>query len=312
MDFAPLTPADCNAWADLLAVSFDRTPAEMQGLLGWLLQGWPLLAWGAWDGDRLAAQYSCRLMDICVPGCDEPIKVGMSISMAVHPDYCGQGLIKQVARPVYEAIAEQGGIAGVGFSNAEGVKVDLKSKSYGYHVVGKLTSTLVWLSQRRGTPPLNLTDEWPETLHDVAANVDSFIRFTPKATQIHHRFAQHPFRRYAFGVWNEDDCTRGVVIYRPIQYGRIRGAALLAAYGDDLPELLRRWSAALQNEGMGFVHVLTSPQAALRTALPEMGRMIHLPYSRTPYYLTAKSLDASRAQALFDFNRWDCMGGDIL
>jgi hypothetical protein len=103
-----------------------------------------------------------------------------------------------------------------------------------------------------------------------------------------------------------------VVIYRPIQYGRIRGAALLAAYGNDLAELLRRWSAALQNEKMGFVHVLTSPQAALRTALPEMGRMIHLPYSRTPYYLTAKALNQQHAQALFDFNRWDCMGGDIL
>ena len=63
---------------------------------------------------------------------------------------------------------------------------------------------------------------------------------------------------------------------------------------------------------MGFVHVLTSPQAALRAALPEMGRMIHLPYSRTLYFLTAKSLDRSRTQGLFDFNRWDCVGGDIL
>jgi hypothetical protein len=312
MDFAPLTPADCSAWADLLAVSFDRTPADMEGLLGWLIQGWPLVAWGAWDGVKLAAQYSCRVMDVCVPGHHEPVKVGMSINMAVHPDYRGQGLIKQVARPVYEAIAEQGGIAGVGFSNAEGVKVDLKSKSYGYRVVGRLTSTLVWLAQRHGTPPLKLTDEWPEKWCPGALSGDSSIRFALRPYQIQQRFARHPFRRYAFGVWDESDCTRGIVIYRPIHYGRIRGAGLLAAYSDDLPELLRRWSAALQLERIGFVHVLTSPQAALRTALPEMGRMIHLPYSRTPYYLTAKSLDTSRAQPLFDFNRWNCVGGDIL
>lgn len=312
MEFRALTPADCTAWADLLAVSFDRTTTDMEGLLGWLFQGWPLVAWGAWDGDRLAAQYSCRVMDVRVPGHDAPVQVGMSINMAVHPDYRGQGLIKHVARPVYETIAEQGGIAGVGFSNAEGVKVDLKSKSYGYRVVGKLTSSLVWLAQRRGVLPLHLTDEWPDNLCPIGANPDSGVQFTPNADQIRHRFAHHPFRRYAFGVWDEGDCRRGVVVYRPIEYGRIRGAGLLAAYGDDLPELLRRWAAALQDERINFVHVLTSPQAALRTALPEMGRMIHLPYSRTPYYLTAKSLDAKRATPLFDFKQWDCVGGDIL
>jgi hypothetical protein len=312
MNIAPLTPADCSAWADLLAVAFNRTTTDMEGLLGWLMQGWPLIAWGAWDGERLAAQYSCRVMDICVPGYDTPVHVGMSINMAVHPDYRGQGLIKQVARPVYEAIAAQGGIAGVGFSNAEGVKVDLKSKSYGYKVVGKLTSSLVWLAHRRGTPRLTLTDTWPETECPASTNTESGIRFTPRLEQIQHRFAQHPFRHYQFGIWHEGDCTRGVVIYRPIEYGRIRGAGLLAAYGDDLPELLRRWTAALQPEQVGFVHVLTSPNGSLRKALPEMGRVIHLPYSRTPYYLTAKALDTKRAAPLFDFNRWDCAGGDIL
>jgi hypothetical protein len=35
-------------------------------------------------------------------------------------------------------------------------------------------------------------------------------------------------------------------------------------------------------------------------------------YSRTPYYLTAKSLSDNTPNTLFDFNRWDCVGGDIL
>src|SRR5688500_13624020 len=210
MDFAPLTPADCNAWAELLAISFGRTDIEMGSLLDWLHQGWPLVAWGAWDGERLAAQYSCRVVDLRLPNCDTPVRVGMSINMAVHPDYRGQGLIKHVARPVYETIATQGGIAGVGFSNAEGVKVDLKSKSYGYRVVGKMTSTLVWLSPQK-IEPLTLTANGPDKRDSLPSAAHPFIRFAPSAKLIRHRFAQHPFRHYAFGVWRENDRTHGLV-----------------------------------------------------------------------------------------------------
>jgi hypothetical protein len=312
MEFAALTPADCDAWASLLAVSFERTTADMEGLLGWLIQGWPLVAWGAWDGDRLAAQYSCRIVHVCAPGYDVPMPVGMSINMAVHPDYRGQGLIKHVARPVYETIAEQGGIAGVGFSNAEGVKVDLKSKSYGYRVVGKLSSALVWLSRPRGITALTLTDDWPNDLPDFAPAPSNQIRFVVNGDSLRHRFAHHPFRRYHFGVWREGADTRGLVVYRPVQYGPVRGAALLAVYGEDEPELLRRWTAALHREGRHFVHVLTTPGASVRAILPTLGRVIQLPYSRTPYYLTAKPLEAIFTKPLFDFSQWDCIGGDIL
>jgi hypothetical protein len=311
MDFAPLTPADCNAWAELLAVAFGRTAVEMGSLLDWLYQGWPLVAWGAWDGERLAAQYSCRVVDLRLPDCDTPARVGMSINMAVHPDYRGQGLIKNVARPVYETIAAQGGIAGVGFSNAEGVKVDLKSKSYGYRVVGKMTSTLVWLLPQK-IEPLTLTTNWPDKLDGLCLPSDSSIRFAPNAKLIRHRFAQHPFRQYAFGVWQENDRTRGLVIYRPIQYGRIKGAGLLAVYGDDTAELLQRWAAALQRQGIRFVQALNSPGSTLRQPLRQIGYAVNLPYTRTPYFLTAKQLDENRSQPLLEFNNWDTAGGDIL
>jgi GNAT superfamily N-acetyltransferase len=312
MHFAPLTPAEFSAWAELLAAAFDRTPADMGSLLDWLHQGWPLVAWGAWDGERLAAQYSCRIVDLGLPGRDEPARVGMSINMAVHPDYRGRGLIKHVARPVYEAIAAQGGIAGVGFSNAEGVRVDLKSKSYGYRVVGKMTSTVVWLSPPRRVEPLCLTASWPDDLQHLPLPPRSSIHFLPHTHLIRHRFARHPFRRYCFGVWREGEVMRGLAVCRPIRYGSINGSALLSAYGDDLPELLRRWAASLRAEGRRFIHVLTSPGSSLRRSLPQIGYTFDLPYTRTPYFLTAKPLDETLSRPLFDFTRWDCSGGDIL
>ncbi|MEZ4646792.1 MAG: GNAT family N-acetyltransferase [Chloroflexota bacterium] len=78
-------------------------------------QGDGLLAWGAWDGARLAAQYSCLLTSLRLPGTEEPARVGMSINMAVHPDYRGQGLIKQVSQPVLC------GAGGVGWRGWRGV-----------------------------------------------------------------------------------------------------------------------------------------------------------------------------------------------
>lgn len=312
MDFAPLTYDHCSQWASLLADSFERSPDEMAGLLGWLHAGYPLVAWGAWDGERLAAQYSCRLAEVILPGCDTPHQVGMSVNMAVHPDYRGQGLIKHLSQPVYETVRAGGGIAGVGFSNAAGVQVDLRSKSYGYHVVGKLVSTLVWLSARVDEPPLTLTDTWPS---------EPFATFTPENARIHfaatpghlrHRFAAHPFRRYQFGVWSESGETRGVVVYRPAKWGMFRGAALLAAYGDDVVGLLRRWSVSLAAEKLHFAHVLTTTHSEIRDALRVVGRVLDVPYTRTPYYLTAKSLGEVTPDSVFEFQQWDCVGGDVL
>jgi len=51
MDFAPLDLQDRDAWADLLVVSFERTPQDMAGILERLFVQYPVIAW---DGDQLA------------------------------------------------------------------------------------------------------------------------------------------------------------------------------------------------------------------------------------------------------------------
>jgi GNAT superfamily N-acetyltransferase len=305
VDFRLLTSADYPAWAELLAVCFGRSQGDMERLLLWLRGGHALVAWGAWDGDRLAAQYSCRLASLHLPGSDDPMTVGMSINMAVHPAYRGQGLIKHIAQPVYQQVAECGGVAGVGFSNAEGVKVDRKSKGYGYRVVGKMVSTLVLLSRCRYAQPLELTCE-PHIFPDEKPE-NRLIRFAQPPGWICHRFLMHPFRQYAFA---QDEA--GLVVYRPVRIAGLRGASLLGAYGADLPDLLSRWAGALRRRGMHFVHALTSPASPTLTAIKTLGRSVQPPVSRQPYYLTAKPLRPDTPADLFDFARWDCVGGDIL
>lgn len=303
----PLTLDHCLPWAELLAISFERSADETAQVLSWLHEYYRVTAWGAWDGDRLVAQYAS--LRRCVRVGAALLDAGMSLNMSVHPDYRGRGLIKQVSQPVYAALSTEGAAFGFGFSNAEGVQVDRHSKGYGYRVVGRLISTVAYLMPRRGVPPLRLTDRLPPGMWDVGES-DERITFQMDADTVRHRYARHPFRRYCYGVWEEDGAVLGVVVYRRHRWG----AALLAAYGRELPDLLSRWSSALQAEGVRVVRTLTTPNARLRRALAHVSMSAALPYSRSPYYLTVKPLEEGTAykDALLDFAAWDCTGGDIL
>ncbi len=297
LEIRALTADDKAAWADLLALSFGRTAAEMGSLLRWLLAGYPVIAWGAWEGDRLAAQYACLLVNLRLPYGDHPLMAGMSLNMSVHPEYRGQGLVKRVAAPVYAAVEEAGASVGFGFSNAEGVKVDRGSRGYGYQVVGQMQPLLAWLPPRQ-LPPLEIVDVLPP---DFDTSMDrAHIRLCTTAQTVAHRYAQHPFRRYRYAVWREGGHIYGVLVFRPLRFG----VSLLAAYSPDLHELLRRWS--------GFVHVLATPQSRVRHALNAVGVCRVLPYTRTPYYLTVKPFAGRTPDALLNFDAWDLVGGDVL
>jgi hypothetical protein len=312
MEYRALTPADRVEWARLLAQSFGRTQDQMEQLIGWFHAGFPLVTWGAWDGDRLVAQYNCRLLKINVPGYPEPMLAGMGLNMAVDSAYRGRGLLESVANPVHEMIKQQGCVAGVGFSSRGGLAVTRKSSSYAYRVLGPMISALVILSHRSYPEPLTLTETWPEGRFDVLRADDRLVSYAATAESIRHRFAEHPFRRYRFGVWREGDAIRGLVVYRPVRLRGVAAVALLAAYGDDLPPLLGRWAGALTRTGVRFVHVVTSPASPLRGMLRTLGLQMTVPVSRDPYHLIARALQDDTPSVLFDLNHWDCVGGDIL
>lgn len=306
---APVTLEYQNQWATLLALCFNRQPDHMRALYSWLHRLYDLITWGAWDGDQLVAQYTCMIRPVSTP--HGTVFAGMSINMAVHPDYRGRGLVKQVSAPVYEQVRACKGMFGVGFSNAEGVKVDRHSKSYGYQVVGRMQA-MVYPVRKNAASPLSLQMTFPETSFCEMTSVHSMTHwhFPKSPDYLRTRYADHPFRAYHYGVWQEDGSVRGLVMYRPVQNLGVRGAALLDVYGDDLPELLGRWQSALAHEGMRFVHVLGSPSLSLKEVFPARGWT--LPYLRTPYYLTVKPLDNTLHRDALTLNAWDVIGGDVL
>lgn len=255
MDIRFLTKEDVEAWAGLLSLAFDRPLTEMEGLWDWFHAGRELVVCGAWDGKQLVAQYSSLLAFLQVPGLSEPVEVGISTNMAVHPAYRGRGLIKQVASPVYAALMDRGCVAGVGFSNATGVKVDQRSRGYGYQVVGQMESKLVWLGQGSVAGGFDWAEHWIETGWDCLPNMD-YVRFVVTPMGIYQRYGSHPFRVYRFGIWREQGRVVGVVVDRPVCRHNIQGSSLLAVYGQNLPALLERWVGAVRASGVRFAHFL--------------------------------------------------------
>ena len=187
-----------------------------------------------------------------------------------------------------------------------------KSSSYAYQVLGPMTSTV-----GRALPPA--LPGAPRARRGLAgraapppAGDGGFVRYAVTPASVRHRFAEHPFRRYRFGTWRDGDEIRGLVVYRPVRLRGVRGVALLAAYGEDLPGLLARWAGAVRGRASAVVHVVTSPASPLRDALRAAGARLTVPLSRSPYHLIARALRDDTPPVLFELDRWDCIGGDIL
>ena len=175
-----------------------------------------------------------------------------------------------------------------------------------------MASTLVVLTRRHYPAPLALSETWPEGSLELPPDDGTMVRYAATAASLHHRFAEHPFRRYRFGAWREDDAIRGLVVYRKVRLRGVPGIALLAAYGEDLPTLLARWAGAVRRTGSPIVHVVTSPGSPLRRALDAAGLRTTLRWSRSPYHVIARALRDDTPSVLFELDRWDCAGGDIL
>jgi hypothetical protein len=311
-ELRPLTPADRVPWARLLATCFDRSPAQMEALLGWFHAGFPLVAMGAWDGERLVAQYNCRLLDLRVPGFAAPVSAGMGLNMAVDPAYRGLGLLDVVATPVHEEIRRRGCVAGVGFSSAGGLDVTRASRRYAYDVLGPMVSLAVPVARRRYPAPLAVSEAWPEGTMRLDVRDDDLVRYAVSPGSLRHRFAEHPFRRYAYAVRRREGTIDGLVVYRQSSLRGIPGVSLLAAYGDDVAGLLGGFAAAIGARRRHLVHLVASPASVLRAAAAGIGPVLTVPRPRNPYHLIARALTPDAPPSLFSLDRWDCAGGDIL
>ena len=232
--------------------------------------------------------------------------------MAVDPAYRGRGLLDLVAAPVHEALATRGCVAGVGFSSAGGLAVTRASRKYAYEVLGPMVSLVVPLTRRRYPDPLTLQATWPTTPIELDQPRDGFVRYAADPESLRHRYADHPFRRYAYATRERRGIIDGLIVFRETRLRGLPAVSLLAMHGADPATLLGSFASSLRHRRRPLVHVLLSPASPLREAVGSMGPALPLPFSRSPYHLITRALSPDTPPALFDLDRWACTGGDIL
>jgi len=175
-----------------------------------------------------------------------------------------------------------------------------------------MVSIVVPVVRNGRAEPLTLSDAWPGGPIALTDADDKFVRYRSTPETLRHRFADHPFRRYAYAIRRRDDTIDGLVVYRRVRLRGLPAASLLAAYGADQPGLLAGWGAALRHAGLHLVHVVTTPASPIRDAVGAIGPRLPVPVSRNPYHLIARALQPDTPGILFDLGRWDATGGDIL
>lgn len=309
MNLRRLTLADITQWGQLIATCFNQSPSDMERLIYWLACLGHIEAYGLWDNNNLIAQYACLLRTVYID--NKPIPVGMSINMAVHPAYRGRGLVKQVSQPIYTSLQDKQVMLGMGFSNAQGVKVDKHSQGYGYQVVGQM-QPLISILKSFNRRPLILSDDIPYRQVRIPKQNQQKAHFQKDLKYIMQRYMQHPFRHYHYGIWQENERVLGIVVYKKVKLWGVPSVALLDVYGNNIEELLIRWSSTLRQQHIFLLHTLVTPQSSIQQILQQHWRVLNAPFSRNPYYLTVKPLSNHMESSLLDFRQWDLVGGDVL
>lgn len=309
MKLRPLNMTDISQWSNLLALCFNQSATHMQQLIEWFFCLGELNAYGLWDNQQLIAQYSCLHRTINFN--NRIIPLGMSMNMAVHPDYRRQGLIKLVSQPVYEDLHEKQVEFGMGFSNTQGVQVDKHSKSYGYQVIGQMQPFLI-KTQDFKVPPLQPLDVLPHPFHIQPNQSVIDAHFSKDTHHLIRRYLQHPFRRYQYAIWCEHNEIQGIIVYKAVKLWGFPAVALLDVYSQQPEELLMRWSSTLRQNHIHFIHLLVSPQSHVKQIIKRHLLVIRAPFTNNPYYLTIKPLVDHFDGTILDFNQWDLIGGDIL
>lgn len=116
-DIRAWRPGDEDAILELFHASFGRqlSPEYWQWRFGGHPAGGPLVML-AWQGDRLAANYSANHAPLWCEG--QVVPAAQSTTTMTHPDHRGLGLVEAVGEALYETLAAQGHAGVWGFPNA--------------------------------------------------------------------------------------------------------------------------------------------------------------------------------------------------
>lgn len=263
--------------------------------------------YGAFDGDHLIAHYaniplSLRYHKTVLPAM-------LCIDMSTHPSYRGQGLISRLSEATYRDISNSSRVLSLGFSNDEGVKVDLHSVGYGYHVVGAFQSYgLMAMYFPQHVELTNVT-----TFEAVSYHIpEGLISIDKSKEYVIWRYQDHPGIPYLIYSVKKEHRQVGYVVLRSSQF-RIDIVDIIL---EDMQEnAVREVIQAVQNlafhERKQLVVICMLENDYWKRVMKGcLG--LKKPTSKA-YYLTVRVHKSEIIGSdIYDDQSWICMSGDIL
>lgn len=264
------------------------------------------IEYGAFDGTRLVGHYANIPIPLRYGG--HVVDAMLCIDMATHPSYRGLGLISRLSEFVYRDVLHTSAALSLGFSNSQGMRVDLNARSYGYKVIGAFRSYA--LMTRRGISPTRVTHT--EEIDPIPFSIpDGYISIHKSQEYLKWRYHDHPGSAYEL-YRVSGDAIHGYVVLR---VSRFRIDIIDIALSNMQEYVVRdvihaiQNLAAIQRKQMVVIGVLENNY--WRRILKEcMG--VRKPMKESHYLTVRIHNDHHIGPDIYNKEQWICMTGDIL
>lgn len=297
----------------LLSVSFDMKSRNKAPMIQWRLFNKvhqnKTVTYLATYGDEVVGHYSN--IPISISHKKDILQASVCVDMATHPKHRGKGLVSKMAHEVYKEVEKRFDFS-IGFSNAEGVKVDKYSKNYHYEIVGTFRSYAKILFMRTKTAyTLHKVDDFTQSI-PVKKDFPYFM-IHKTDEYLHWKHIQNPFYRKMIYEIHYGDEFFGYALIKEVKNRWYLQDLVLPNYEKETVVAIIK---AVENKAMDshknilFLYVLDND--LWKNMLPKLAYLRDF-IKRKKFYLTVRLHKKQKdSQLLLDKNNWFLMSGDIL
>ena len=232
------------------------------------------------------------------------------VDMATHPKHRGRGLISTLSKLTYKDVSNKKIRFSIGFSNEEGVKVDIHSKGYGYQLVGKFKSYSCVLTKKKKTE--SELQKISEFRSNFKYGQDGFFSLSKSRDYLNWRYKENPNNLFSF--------------YEILAGGKFAGYVVLKNSGIKIHviDIVTKFSVKNIKDVIKSINNLAIDNGKRLVTYSVLDNKLwrqvfskSLTFGRNSkknsYYLTVKIHDNfSKSPDLLDRETWLCFVGDIL
>lgn len=213
---------------------------------------------------------------------------------ATHPDYRRRGIVTDLTQIIENELPKS--INYLGFSNKNGIQIDLHSKKINYEILGRL-NTIYLVSSPYFS---NFKIKPVESIEQIDLS-QNFLGFQKNVNYINWRYTENPKNKYKIFEIQDPSKTIGFVIAKK-NFFVYDVFDVLTLNIEDLKECIRVFNSYAFKDFTPICSYTYLPNKFWNIVFPKISII-----KKNDLFFTVKSLN----KYLLDFNNWIIQGGDI-